>query len=954
MGIFGSGDNQARYSGELHNLKLTQSVYGTTIPIIIGTRRISPKLLFYGGFYRTQVEQSGGKGLFGGKGGTEYNYYADTEAALCAGAYTATPSGILNIWDNSGKLENQSGQISTTLSTTSYSQVINPVIGCELGVSYSHNYTHTVTDYGSGQTRTISGTMQVPMKRVSGSPAQGQYSYSYNSSTKASTWTFNASDVGKAVTMNYSSVWSLYYRSQTQAAQVPANAPYQISTDNQQYFYADQGVVNINGTALVRGASTNGYTESDGIYTFTHDLAGAYIYINYEFTSSDSTISNSATLNLTFFNGAIGQAPWSFMQSKFPGSAFGYPGISYFGANPMAMGTEGTFPQYNFEIVGLVPFGGGNLDAHPCDGLELLLTDPFLGCDFPPAMIGDWSSAYAYWASNNYFMSLLLDTQVSISEAMRNVIEVGNVGAVFSGGLLKLIPYGDETTVGNGYVYTPNTTPAAILTDNDLILPDVKPGQTTQTERLLVSIKAAQDCTNYTQAQWCNRENDYNNELISEQEDSYIALYTRRIETAQTWDWITTRNAAIWALDIHLKRECYILNNYTFYLPFRFSALEPMDMVQLPTGENVRITQITDSGDTGALTVEAEQWSYGTAAATLYSKQAPSSYQPTQSNDLPGETYPVLFETPPLGSTTQLNEVQIAAVGNNTSWGGCKVYVSTDGEDFVYVGPNITSSGKTGFLTAALPSSSSNPDTTSTLSVDMTISSAELIGTTQANADSFTTLSAIVDPDGSIELVSYETANLTSAYHYNLTYLRRGVYGTTVKAHAIGSRFCFIGISGVFEYPFAVQYIAKPLYFKFASFNLLGNQNEDLSQCQVYTYAPAGTAYPSPPIVTITQSATQPSGSTTSTSSDAVTVTSSGGVTTATKVWLTIEWTWESNYPTPLNFQVVAFTGSDPTVTANYLFDITTVVSSARSLIVSVTPTATISGVNAAVRAIYA
>ncbi len=74
------------------------------------------------------------------------------------------------------------------------------------------------------------------------------------------------------------------------------------------------------------------------------------------------------------------------------------------------------------------------------------------------------------------------------------------------------------------------------------------------------------------------------------------------------------------------------------------------------------------------------------------------------------------------------------------------------------------------------------------------------------------------------------------------------------------------------------------------------------------------TPYPDPPIVTISQSATNTSGSGgSSTASAGVTVNSNGSVTTAGIVWLTISWTWPSNYPTPSAFNVVAFTGSDPT-----------------------------------------
>jgi predicted phage tail protein len=113
--------------------------------------------------------------------------------------------------------------------------------------------------------------------------------------------------------------------------------------------------------------------------------------------------------------------------------------------------------------------------------------------------------------------------------------------------------------------------------------------------------------------------------------------------------------------------------------------------------------------------------------------------------------------------------------------------------------------------------------------------------------------------------------------------------------------------------------------------------------------------YPNPPVVTLTQSSANTSSSGSSSSaSDGVTITSSGGLTTTAKIWLTITWTWPSGYPTPTGFEVVAFSGSDPTVAANYLFDITTVGASTRSYTVPVTPTSTLATVNAAVRATYA
>lgn len=954
MGLFGSNQaGQARYSGELHNLQLTQAVFGTTAPIIFGTRRIAAKMLFYGGFYAVNAPNSGGgKGLGAGKGNQEYEYYADTLLGLASGSAGGGCRGILNVWDQQGKLQNQSGSYVYTIPAGGGS--VTPAaskapIQMDLGVSKAVSYEVLAGDYGAGGTRMLTGMQQVAMSPVAGAPGAGEYNF--NPAT--STYTFSAADAGTQVTISYSCVFSLYYFQQTQAAEIPLNAPYQVSTDNQQYFWSDGGVVRVDtGAALVEGASSNGYTQNDGVYTFTPDMAGVYVYITYTFTSSDSAITNTSTLNLTFFGGTLGQAPWSYMQSKYPGSAFGYTGLCYVGANPMALGESAVLPSYNYEVVGLNLFPGGGLDAHFCDMFRTLLYDEFLGVDFPAANVDDWTDCYAYWASNGYLGSISLDTQTSVSDAMTQVIEVGNVAAFFSEGLLKLAPYGDTTCVGNGYTYTPKTVPAATLSWDDLLPPsEKKAGETGSEDPLQVSQRAAQDCWNYVQAQYCNRANDYNNDLINEQNDAFIQDYGRRIEAPQTWDWITTAAAATWALNLRLKRQCYIRNTYKFWLPFWFASLEPMDLVVLPTGEDVRITQVEVDPD-GRLSIEAEQWSYGTGDVTLYPKQSATSYQPTVSQDVPGDTYAVIFETPPLGSTTQLNAVQIAVAGNQASWGGCDVYVSSDGQTWAYL-DSIKSVGKTGVLSAAL-AAGADPDTTDTLSVDMSISGGTLVSATQAEADALATLAAIVDPSGAVELVAYETATLTGANRYNLTYLRRGVYGTPIVAHAAGAEFCFIGISGLFEYPYPEQYIAKPIYFKFPSFNLLGNQLQDLSVCQVYSYTPTGTPYPPPPIVTVTQSAVAPAGGAGSVAAGTVTPSGSGSLNAIAPIWLTVAWSWESNFPTPTSFQVVAFTGADPTNAANYLFDIATVDPSTRSYTVAVTPNSAEGTVNAAVRAVYA
>ena len=95
------------------------------------------------------------------------------------------------------------------------------------------------------------------------------------------------------------------------------------------------------------------------------------------------------------------------------------------------------------------------------------------------------------------------------------------------------------------------------------------------------------------------------------------------------------------------------------------------------------------------------------------------------------------------------------------------------------------------------------------------------------------------------ELVSYETATLTSANHYSLTTLYRGLYGTAIAAHSSGAPFARLD-SAVFEYDLPAQYVGKTLYIKLQSFNVFGGGVQELSTCAAYTYTPTGVAVDHP------------------------------------------------------------------------------------------------------------
>jgi hypothetical protein len=851
MSLWGRQPGQPRYSGQLHNLQVTESVFGTTLPIVIGTSRVHGKLLDYNGFTATQTSSGGGKGIFGGKGDiTEYS--ANVVIALAQGPC----QGILSIWDQQGKLANYSGSTSYTVPSGGGSitpQTNPPIQNIGGGVYANVPYSVTADDYGSTGPTSFTGIQQIPMTSVA-TPTTA-YEYNFNNGT----YTFPAAAAGLSVTITYSSVFSLYYFAQTQAAEIPLGAPYQVSTDNQAYFQANNGVVFVDtgeALTLVSGAPTASgtYSEDVGFYSFAPADAGRYVYINYVYYSSDSTLTTSSALNLSVFNGNQSQQPWNFLVSNYPGSAFGYSGICYAGAAPLAMGESPTLPSYNYELAGLA-LAPASADADLTVAMQLLACAPLYGINFPSAAIGDWSLAQAYLGANGFFISDCLTTQQSISDTFTTWLEAANVAAVWSGSKLNLIPYGDRTCVGNGYTYTPPGLAATLSVDDLLPFSDKNTGENTDEDPIQVERTAARDAYNYMQVEWINRANDYNVELTPEQNDAFIKAYGLRMEGPQSWHFITSQSGASWALNLRLKRALYKRNTYKFNLGWNWSMLEPMDIIELPTGEPVRITEIEDD-ENGKLTLTAEQFTYGSGSATIYPKQAPNSYQPNVSQAVPGDTSAYIFEASPQSVLAQPNTVQIAVAGQTPNWGGCVAYVSSDGTTYTQL-DKLFSTGRGGLLSAAL-AAGSDPDTADTLSVDMTLSNGELVSATQAEADSFVTLCAIVDGAGTMELLSYETASLTGKNRYSLSYLRRGVYGTTIGAHAIGAEFAYIGTSGVYEYQYPAQYVGRTLYFKFASFNLVQGQQQDLSTCKVYQFTIPGTTLQPPSSGTFTTSPLNP------------------------------------------------------------------------------------------------
>jgi hypothetical protein len=153
-------------------------------------------------------------------------------------------------------------------------------------------------------------------------------------------------------------------------------------------------------------------------------------------------------------------------------------------------------------------------------------------------------------------------------------------------------------------------------------------------------------------------------------------------------------------------------------------------------------------------------------------------------------------------------------------------------------------------LTADLAAGVSDPDNTHTLSVDMSISSAELpTGISHVDADAGTTGSLIDD-----EVLAWGHVVPTGTETYDLTYLRRGMFGSLNEAHLTGAIFSRIDPTIVLKYNLPKEYVGKKIYVKLTSFNTFGVETQDISDVVAYTYTPIGNAYsiapPTNPLLT--------------------------------------------------------------------------------------------------------
>jgi hypothetical protein len=158
---------------------------------------------------------------------------------------------------------------------------------------------------------------------------------------------------------------------------------------------------------------------------------------------------------VSLFTGTSPQTPWSYLTSAYPSQALGYQGTAYIAAPSYYLTSGATLDPHNFEIQGILYGSGFNgLDADPAQLFTQFITNaqwgaaPGLSLDTASISGSSGDASYSsYCAAVGLALSPSLGSVETASSVLTRWLQLTNTAAVWSGGQLKLIPYGDTAIV---------------------------------------------------------------------------------------------------------------------------------------------------------------------------------------------------------------------------------------------------------------------------------------------------------------------------------------------------------------------------------------------------------------------------------------------------------------------------------------------------------------------------
>jgi hypothetical protein len=332
-------------------------------------------------------------------------------------------------------------------------------------------------------------------------------------------------------------------------------------------------------------------------------------------------VAGTDAVPVNYYIGSDGQAVDPvFASSSGDPPLLGYSGTAYVTGTPLYLGSSPVLPNVQVEITG---FGAGTAgpnfvgDARPDWIVVDMLTNVRYGAGFPIANLdtgGGWGAGGSvadwgdYCQAAQLAMSYVADRQQPVARWIEEIAQLTVSAVVWSGATLKIIPYADGALSANGATWTPNLTWQYSLIDDDFI-PWSEGGGS---DPVIIARSDPSREANWLGAEYEDAAGNYNREVIPVWDQGAIDEHGIRAEPSVQADAFTNVTSTTISAQLQLQRKLYVRNIYKFKLGWRYSLLEPMDIVLLTdaalglVGAAVRITQI-DEDDNGELTVTAEE-----------------------------------------------------------------------------------------------------------------------------------------------------------------------------------------------------------------------------------------------------------------------------------------------------------------------------------------------------------
>lgn len=593
------------------------------------------------------------------------------------------------------------------------------------------------------------------------------------------------------------------------------------------------------------GGSGGGSTS----YTYTASVmlglcVGEITGVSRVWTGDDASNLSGLGASVAVRTGARGQSAWPWLAASHPTEALNYSGLAYVGIATADLGASSHLPNWNWEVRGLgsaaATYDNDAFDIAFPEAVKLVVENTQWACGLT-GIVGDLSDYGAWCRAHGLTMSDAYTEAKSAREIIQGYCRATLAEPVWDGDTLTVVPYADQDIIGpDGTVYSPDLAPALILTPSMLL-----PAQGDDEGPIRVRRRDTEDFFNYLTVEYHNRSNDYNPDTVTATDDAHIATHGQKPGSSVAAHFFHTAAMAQTSADLIQGREIGSPATYEFGLTPVGGIIRPMQIVWLNEPEQgfknypVRIKTI-EEGDAFNFSVTAEEipGCVGAMASRVIATTG-QGYR-SEANRSPANcNAPVIFEPPSVLTSGTGLEVWAAISGSTADWGGCEVWVSTDGDTYRRAG-SVSGGARTGILTAEV-GVADDPDTSNNFDISLAESRASLLSGTRADADIDNTLCYVGG-----ELISYRDADLIGANTYRLGgYVRRGRHGTAIARHRAGEPFARLdGV--IFRYPFTADMIGTTVYIKALGLNQRGGGLQSLSDVTAYPYTLTGSALASP------------------------------------------------------------------------------------------------------------